>query len=194
MSGQLDDMVEALNERVRALRYAANRVSLTPLLVRVGIFVTVLVGFLVAYPAEMFTARSLLALTVVAVLPAVGPRRVWPTFAALVMVGGWLLAAAGFDRPVALWRLLAVAALLYLAHSLCALAALLPFDALVDPDLIARWLTRTGAVILASAVLGILLVWLGEAGGGRGFQTMTVVGLLVAVGLSALLGWLLRRR
>lgn len=194
MSEQLDDMVEALNERVRALRYAANRVSLTPLLVRVGIFVTVLVGFLVAYPAEMFTARSLLALTVVAVLPAVGPRRVWPTFAALVMVGGWLLAAAGFDRPVALWRLLAVAALLYLAHSLCALAALLPFDALVDPDLIARWLTRAGAVVLASAVLGILLVWLGEAGGGRGFQTMTVVGLLVAVGLSALLGWLLRRR
>lgn len=194
MSEQLDDMVEALNERVRALRYAANRVSLTPLLVRVGIFVTVLVGFLVAYPAEMFTARSLLALTVVAVLPAVGPRRVWPTFAALVMVGGWLLATAGFDRPVTLWRLLAVAALLYLAHSLCALAALLPFDALVDPDLIARWLTRAGAVILASAVLGILLVWLGEAGGGRGFQTMTVVGLLVAVGLSALLGWLLRRR
>lgn len=194
MSEQLDDMVEALNERVRALRYAANRVSLTPLLVRVGIFVTVLVGFLVAYPAEMFTARALLALTVVAVLPAVGPRRVWPTFAALVMIGGWLLATAGFDRPIALWRLLAVAALLYLAHSLCALAALLPFDALVDPDLIARWLTRAGAVVLASAVLGILLVWLGEAGGGRGFQTMTVVGLLVAVGLSALLGWLLRRR
>lgn len=193
MSDQLDDMVEALNERVRALRYAANRVSLTPLLVRVGIFVTVLVGFLVAYPAEMFTARSLLALTVVAVLPAVGPRRVWPTFAALVMIGGWLLATAGFDRPIALWRLLAVAALLYLAHSLCALAALLPFDALVDPDLIARWLTRAGAVVLASAVLGILLVWLGEAGGGRGFQTVTVAGLLVAVGLSALLGWLLRR-
>lgn len=194
MSEQLDDMVAALNERVRALRYAANRVSLTPLLVRVGIFVTVLVGFLVAYPTEMFTARSLLALTVVAVLPAAGPRRVWPTFAALVMVGGWLLAAAGFDRPVALWRLLAVAALLYLSHSLCALAALLPFDALVDPDLIARWLTRAGAVVLAGAVLGILLIWLGEAGGGRGFQTATVVGLLVAVGLSALLGWLLRRR
>ncbi|MGC1211148.1 MAG: hypothetical protein WA890_07800 [Micromonospora sp.] len=187
-------MVAALNERIRALRYAVNRVSLIPLLVRVGIFLVVLVGFLVAYPVEVFTARSLLALTVVAVLPAVGPRRVWPTFAVLVMVGGWLLAVAGFDRPIALWRLIAVSALLYLAHSLCALAALLPFDAVVDPDLVARWLSRAGGVVLAGAVLGILLVWFGEVGGGRGFQTATVVGLLVAVGLSGLLGWLVRRR
>ncbi|MFR9776267.1 hypothetical protein ACL02O_09410 [Micromonospora sp. MS34] len=190
----MNDLVEGLHERGRAVRYAINRISPTPLLVRAGIFLTVLVGFLVAYPVQAFVPRSLLALAVVAVLPAVGPRRVWPTFAALVTVGGWLLATVGFDRPPALWRLVAVATLLYLAHTLCALAALLPFDAVVDPDLVLRWLARAGGVVLASAVLGIVLAWLGGVGGDRGSQVATVAGLLVAVGLSALLGWLLRRR
>ncbi|WP_446212701.1 hypothetical protein [Micromonospora sp. IBSANI012] len=185
--------MNAVTERVRALRAAANRVSLAPLLVRAGIFLTVLVGLLLAYPVEMFSARALLALTVVAVLPGVAPRRGWPTFAALVTVGGWVIASAGYDRPIALWRLLAVAAALYLAHTLCALAAVLPYDAVVDPDLVLRWLSRAGAVILATAVVGVILAWLGEIGGGAGFQAATVAGLLVAVGLSGLLGWLLRR-
>lgn len=190
----MNELTEGLNERLRSARSRINRISPTPLLVRVGIFLAVLVGFLVAYPVEVLVPRSLLALTVVAMLPAVGPRRVWPTFAALVTVGGWLLAAMGYDRPPALWRLVAVAALLYLAHTLCALAALLPFDAVVDPDLVVRWLTRAGGVVLSSAVLGVVLAWLGGVGGDRGSQAVTVVGLLVAVGLSVLLGWLLRRR
>ncbi|MCW3815410.1 hypothetical protein ONA91_13185 [Micromonospora sp. DR5-3] len=190
----MTELVEGLNERVRALRYAVRRISLTPLLVRAGVFLSVLVGFLVAYPVQAFTPRSVLALTVVAVLPAVGPRRIWPTFAALVTVGGWLLATLGYGRPLALWRLLAVAALLYLAHTLCALAALLPSNALVDPDLVLRWLARAGGVVLASAVLGIVLAWLGGLGGDRGFQAATVAGLLVAVGLAALLSFLLRRK
>ncbi|MGR6317281.1 hypothetical protein Q2K19_06565 [Micromonospora soli] len=190
----MNELVEGLHERIRAARFLVNRISLAPLLIRTGIFLTVLVGFLVAYPAEALAPRSLLALTVVAVLPAAGPRRFWPTFAALVTVGGWLLATVGFDRPPALWRLLAVATLLYLAHTLCALAALLPFDAVVDPDLVVRWLTRAGGVVLTSAVVGVVLAGLGGVGGDRGFQAVTVVGLLVAVGLSALLGWLLRRR
>ncbi|MFD2764105.1 hypothetical protein [Micromonospora eburnea] len=190
----MNDLVEGLHERVRAVRYKVRRISLTPLLVRAGIVLAVLVGLLVAYPVQVFNPRSLAALAVVAVLPAIGPRRVWPTFAALVTVAGWLLATLGFDRPPALWRLLAVAALLYLAHTLCALAALLPFDAVVDPELVVRWLVRAGVVVLASAVIGVVLAWLGGVGGERGFQAVTLAGLLVAVALSALLGWLLRRR
>ncbi|MEO3775290.1 hypothetical protein ABGB16_00260 [Micromonospora sp. B11E3] len=186
--------VEAVTERARAARSAADRVSLTPLLVRVGVFVAGLAGLLLAYPAEVFAGRSLAALAVVALLPAIGPRRVWPTFAALVTVGGWLLATEGYERPIALWRLLAVAAALYLAHSLCALAALLPYDAVVDPELVVRWLTRVGGVLLASAVLGVLLLRAADAGTDRGFLAATVAGLLVAVGVSALLGWLMRRR
>ncbi|MGK5738395.1 hypothetical protein [Micromonospora sp. URMC 103] len=186
--------MESALGRVRALRVAASRVSLTPLLVRAGVFLTVLVGFLVAFPAEALTGRNLGLLVLAASLPAIGPRRVWPTFAALVAVAGWLLAADGYGRPFALWRLLALAALLYLAHTLCALAALLPYDAVVDPALITRWLLRAGAVVLAAAVLGVLLMGVGGLGGTAGHQLVTVAGLLVAVGVAALLGWLLRRR
>ncbi|PZF89614.1 hypothetical protein [Micromonospora deserti] len=186
--------MSAVIERVRAVRYAAARISLTPLLVRAGIFLTVLVGLVLAYPSQVLLGRPLGALVVVAVLPAVAPRRIWPTFAALVTAGGWLLATDGYGRPIALWRLLAVAAALYLAHTLCALAAVLPHDAVVDPELIVRWLVRAAGVLLATFVLGVLLVELAGIGREAGFQAATVAGLLVAVAVTALLGWLLRRR
>ena len=185
--------MNAVVERVRAVRYAAARVSLTPLLVRAAIFFSTLVGLLLAYPSEVLRERALVV-PLVALLPAVGPRRIWPTFAVLVTVGGWLLAIDGYGRPVALWRLLAVAAALYLTHTLCALAAVLSYDAVVDPDLIVRWLLRAVAVLLGAAVLGVLLVELAGVGGGGGFRAATVAGLAVAVAVTALLGWLLRRR
>jgi LPXTG-motif cell wall-anchored protein len=186
--------VNAIVGRVRGMQRAAGRISPAALLLRAGIFLVVLVGYALAYPAEVLAGRPLLFLAIAAVAPAVGPRRVWPTFAALVTVGGWLLATDGYGRPVALWRLLALAALLYLGHTLCALAALLPYDAVVDPELITRWLLRAGAVLLGAAVLGVLLLQAAGLGGDTGHQWVTVLGLLVAVGLAALLGWLLRRR
>ncbi|MER7166498.1 hypothetical protein ABT336_10595 [Micromonospora sp. NPDC000207] len=184
----------AITARVRAWRHAITRITLIPLLVRLGIFVATLVGFLLAYPPEVLAGRGMVALVVAALLPAFGPGRLWPTCAALLTVAGWLLATAGFGRSIVLWQLLALAATLYLAHTLCALAALLPYDAVVDPELIVGWLLRAGVVVLASAVLGVLLAEAGALRSGEGFRAATIVGLLVAVGLSGLLGWLLRRR
>ncbi|WP_407664689.1 hypothetical protein [Micromonospora tarensis] len=186
--------MDAVTGRVRATQNAVARISAAPLLVRAAIFVVVLAGFALAFPAEVLSGRPILFLAVAALLPAFGPRRLWATFTALVTVGGWLLATDGYGRPVALWRLLAVATLLYLGHTLCALAALLPYDAVVDPELITRWLTRSAAVLLGSAVLGVLLLQAAGTGGDAGYQWVTVLGLLVAVGTAALLGWLLRRR
>ncbi|WP_433320620.1 hypothetical protein ACQP0U_04565 [Micromonospora sp. CA-269861] len=186
--------MNAVGGRVRAAQNAVARISAAPLLVRAGIFVIGFAGFVLAFPAEVLSGRPILFLAVAALLPAIGPRRVWATFTALVTVGGWLLATDGYGRPVALWRLLAVAALLYLGHTLCALAALLPYDAVVDPELITRWLVRSAAVLLGAAVLGVLLLQAAGTGGEGGYQWVTVLGLLVAVGTAALLGWLLRRR
>ncbi|MFC3504392.1 hypothetical protein ACFOOK_25955 [Micromonospora krabiensis] len=186
--------MDAVTERVRAVRTAAGRISLIPLLVRVGVFLTALAGFVLAFPAEVLSGQRLGSLVLVAVLPAVGPRRVWPTFTALVTVGGWLISVDGYGRPITLWRLLAVAGVLYLTHTLCALAALLPYDAVVEPELITRWLVRAAGVLLATAVLGVLLVEVPDLGGGAGYQLATVAGLLVAVGVAGLLGWLQRRR
>ncbi|WP_341719061.1 hypothetical protein QQG74_04715 [Micromonospora sp. FIMYZ51] len=188
-------MIASLTGRVRTLGTAAKRITLIPVLIRFGIFLSTLIGLLLAYPAEVLAEQALGALVLVAVLPAVAPRRFWPTFAALVTVAGWLLATDGYDRPIALWRLMAVAVALYLTHTLCALAALLPYDAVVDPDLIVRWLTRAAGVLLATSVLGILLLELARLGGREnGWQAVTVAGLLIAVAVTALLAWLLRRR
>ena len=64
----------------------------------------------------------------------------------------------------------------------------------VDPELVTRWLLRVAAVLLGTAVLGVLLLQAAGLGGEAGHQWVTVLGLLVAVGVVALLGWLLRRR
>ncbi|WP_372433299.1 hypothetical protein [Micromonospora phaseoli] len=187
--------MDAVTGRARALRTVAGRISLAPVLVRVAILLSTLVGLLLAFPAEVVAGEALGPLVAVAVLPAVAPRRFWPTFAALVTVAGWLLATDGYGRPIALWRLMAVAVALYLTHTLCALVAVLPYDAVVDPDVMVRWLTRAAGVLLATSVLGVLLLELSGVGaGGSGWQAVTIAGLLLSVGVTALLAGLLRRR
>ena len=47
------------------------------------------------------------------------------------MVAGWIVDTAGFDARIALWRVLSITTLLYIGHSLTALAAVLPYDAVV---------------------------------------------------------------
>jgi hypothetical protein len=178
----------------RALGRRLTRISPVPLLVRAGIAVSVLVGFALAYPVQVLTGRPLAALAVVAVLPAVGPRRVWPTVAVLVTVAGWLVSTTGYGHPVTLWRLLPLAGSLYLTHTLCALAAVLPYDAVVDPEAVLRWLARAATVLLGTVVLAVPLVLLADAGTDTGSVAATVAGLLVAAAVSALPGWLLRRR
>lgn len=189
-------MIEVISQRIRSLQHALGRLTLLPLLVRCGVFGCALVSFLLAYPAEILANRIVFLLVVVAVLPAVGPRRVCPTLAVLVAVGGWLLATAGYGEPVALWRVLGLATTLYLTHSLCALAALLPSDAVVDVALLIRWSTRALAVTLVAAALGVPLIALtgsdGLTGGGVAVAA-ALGGLLVALGTAALLVRLLRR-
>ncbi|WP_018254155.1 hypothetical protein [Salinispora mooreana] len=185
--------MSAVVSRIRVTRRAVARITLLPLLLRAGIFLSALVGLVLAYPVEVLRGQPLVA-PVVALLPAVGPRRFWPTVVALLTVGGWVVAIDGYDRPVALWRLLAVAAALYLSHTLCALVAVLPYDAVVGPALVLRWLLRAVAVLLGTAVLAVLLVELAWVGGAQGLQVVTVAGLVVAVLVTVLLGWLLRRR
>lgn len=185
--------MSAVVTRIHAARRAMTRITLLPLLLRAGIFLSALVGLVLAFPVEVLRGQLLVA-PVVALLPAMGPRRIWPTVVALLTVGGWVLAIDGYGRPVALWRLLAVAAALYLGHTLCALVAVLPYDAVVDPVLVLRWLLRAVAVLLGTAVLGVLLVELAGLGGEQGLQVVTVAGLVVAVLVTVFLGWLLRRR
>ena len=183
-----------ISDRVRAAGVAVSRITLMPLLVRFGAFLTALGALLVAYPAQLLTGRVLPALVVVALLPALFPRRAGATIAVLVAVAGWVLSTSGYGELVVLWRLLALAALLYLTHSLAALAALLPRDAIVAAAVPVRWVVRALGVVLATGVLAVLLTTLTERTGGGNFLAVALAGLAIAVGVAALLAWLLRRR
>lgn len=113
--------------------------------------------------------------------------------AALVVVTGWLIDTAGFDSPIALWRVLTIATMLYIGHSLTALAAQMPFDAVVNLDVPGLWLIRTLAVVLVSAVLTVVVLGLSADLAGDAFLAATLVGLAGAVGATILLARLIRR-
>jgi len=88
---------------------------------------------------------------------------------------------------------LALATCLYLGHTLTALAAVLPYDALVNLDVLTGWLTRAVAVILISAVLTVIALGLSSDLAGGAFLIATLVGLAGAVSATLLLTRLLRR-
>jgi hypothetical protein len=82
---------------------------------------------------------------------------------------------------------LLLATLLYLVHSLSALAAALPSDAVVAPEVGYRWLARALGVVLAAAVLSTAtLAGLAGLAGGR-HVAASLAGLALAVALAALL-------
>ncbi|MDG4763839.1 hypothetical protein O7632_06905 [Solwaraspora sp. WMMD406] len=184
----------AVRDRVETVRTVFTRATLAPVLLRAALGATVLLAFAVAYPVEVLVSRVGVALLLVAVLPALAPRGHAPTLAVLVGLAGWLLATTGYGVPVQLWRLLAVGSLLYLAHALAALVAAVPYDVLLAPEVVVRWLLRTGLVLLASAVLVVLLLTVAGRAAGQPFLLAAVAGLAVAVSATALLTWLVKRR
>ena len=165
-----------------------------PLLVRAGVGVAGLTALLVAAPAPMLgTAYGLLGAVVLAAGPAVAPDGRWPTALVLAAVAGWLAATTWWAEPVVAWRVLALSAALYLLHTLAALAAGLPYDAVVAPDVVVGWLARALAVVVVASLLaGAVLIGLARVGAG-GYPVATVAGLAVAAGLAATLSAAARR-
>lgn len=186
-------MLNGIAGRIERARAAVARATLLPLLVRGGIALSFVLGLLVAWPAALTSGRYVLPLLLVGVYPAVAPRGRGVTFAVLAVVGGWILDTTWFDARVALWRVLSIATLLYLGHTLAALAAVLPSDAIVNADVVGGWLGRALLVVLISAVLTVATLGLTAQLAGGAFLIATLVGLAAAVGVTLLLSRLLRR-
>jgi hypothetical protein len=180
--------------RVREISAAIGRITATPLLVRGGVFLCALLSLVVAYPVRALDARAVGLLAIVALVPAVAPRRSWPSVVILAAVAAWVVATGWYGQRVELWRLFALAALLYLTHSLAALAAVLSYDAVVAPEAVARWISRALGVVLAAAVLAVPLLGVEGRWGDRSLVAALLGGLALAVLAATLLGWLLRRR
>jgi len=186
-------MLEGINRRIDRTRTVVLRATLLPLLIRCGLGLALIAAMSVAWPATLVASRYLLPLAVVAFYPAFAPRGRGVTAAILMVVAGWILDTTWYDARVALWRVLSIATLLYVGHSLAALAAVLPYDAIVNLDVVAAWLGRILLVVLISAVLTVIALGLTAELAGEAFLLATLVGLAAAVGATLLLARLLRR-
>lgn len=186
-------MLDGINRRIERTRTAVARATLLPLLVRIGIGLALLGAMTVAWPPLLVASRYLVLLAVVACYPAFAPRGRGVTGAILVVVAGWIVDTTWYDARVALWRVLTIATLLYAGHTLAALAAVLPSDAIVHLDVVTAWVGRALVVVLASAVLTVIALGLTAELAGGAFLIATLVGLAAAVGATLLLARLLRR-
>ena len=186
-------MIDGITRRIERTRTAVARATALPLLVRGGIGVAFVLALLVAWPAGLTSSRYVVLLALAGVYPAVAPRGRGVTVVVLTVVAGWVLDTTYYDARVALWRVLSIATLLYLGHTLAALAAVLPYDAIVNVDVVGGWLGRALLVVLISAVLTVLTLGLTAELAGGAFMIATLVGLAAAVGVTLLLGRLLRR-
>ncbi|WP_229072054.1 hypothetical protein [Actinoplanes sp. DH11] len=186
-------MLTAITKRAGRLRTTLKRATAVPLMIRGSVWLTGLLAMGVAWPEELLASRWLGLLALFALWPALAPAGRGGSAVALVAVAGWLLDTAGFDARVALWRVLTLAALLYLGHTLTALAAVLPIDAIVNLDVPGIWLGRAAVVILISSVLIVLALGLTADLGGSAFQVATLVGLSGAAAVTMLLARMGRR-
>jgi hypothetical protein len=186
-------MLDVLNERLARARTTISRATLVPLLIRGGIGLSMLLAMVVAWPAEVVASRFVPPLIVIALYPAIAPRGRGLTIAFVAAVTGWILDTTGPDGRVVLWRVIALASFLYIGHTLAALAAAVPYDGVVNLDVITLWVARALGVVLISAVLAVIALGLADALAGSAFVIATLVGLAAAVGATLLLARLLRR-
>jgi hypothetical protein len=182
-------------DRLARLRRIAARATGWPLLVRAVVYVAALAAIALAFPASVLSGNGLPVLGVLAALPALWPRTFAVSGYCLLTVLGWVAATTAYGEPAGPWRLAAVAAGLYVVHSGAALAAVLPFDAVVEPGVLARWLLRAVPVVAISTLLAVVGVpFAAVPAERRGYLVASFVGLALMVALAGLLvyGW--RRR
>jgi hypothetical protein len=176
--------------RVRRLRVMAGRAMPGPLLVRLTVWMSALASLALAYPlGVLLDLRGVMALIVVAALPALAPHTRVVSSVLLVAAAGWLAGTTYYAEPITPWRLIAVAGALYLTHTGAALAAVLPYDTVVSPRVLTGWLLRAGAVIAATAAFALLAL----AGAARLGDATSVVAAVLGVVAVVPLGWLLAR-
>ncbi|GAB4049362.1 hypothetical protein [Catellatospora paridis] len=133
------------------------RITGGPLLVRGIVFVAAVTGLLLAAPGGL-PARMMLGFLVLAAVPAIAPGGVAVTLVMLATVAMWLADTMLFLAEPSMGRLLGTAAALYLLHNAAALAAVLPYDAIVDNQVLLRWAVRSALVLGAAGGLTIVLV------------------------------------
>jgi hypothetical protein len=137
-----------------------SRITAVPLILRGVAFLSAFAGLWLAAPQAASAPKTLGILAFLAVLPAlaIGTRLVDVVMAGTVIL--WVITTLGFGEPAEPLRVFGVAAALYLLHSSAAMAAALPYDAVVDPQVPLRWAARSALVVAAAGVVAAVVVLL----------------------------------
>jgi len=181
----------ALAARVALLR----RTTPGPLLVRIALLLVAQLGLMVAWPVFVWGQPAILGVfLLLGLLTAVFPRSLMPGAYLLITITGWLLSTTVLQVPPNLLSLVLLAAAMYLVHTLAALAAVLPYDAVVAPGVLLRWMGRAGRVLLLAGVLALFVVVVPQYLAGRGYLVASLLGLALVAGTLAYLARLVRRR
>jgi hypothetical protein len=180
--------------RLETLVLQVQRMGPGSLLVRGGLFLAGLVAEAVAWPVDVTFSSAAPLLLVAAVLPVVAPRTRIVTAFLLSAIIGWLVATTAYGEPLPYWRLVVLAAALYGVHTLAALAAVLPIDAVVAPGVLAQWLVRAGGVVGLTAVVALFTLVIPTYLGGQRYLVASLLGLVAMIGLGWYLATLVRRR
>lgn len=180
---------------IRRMVSSIRRTSAVPMLVRAAVFAAAFGALLVAVPASVRSMTAAVGvLAGAALLAALLPATAWVTVVAVLAAGCWVAATVVDGESVTALRVLALAGLLYLMHSLAALAAALPHDAAVGTQVWIRWLLRSAVVILVSSGLSVGMLWGLQQLPDSGVNLpVTLGGLGLAAALVALLSLLARR-
>ncbi|WP_432831685.1 hypothetical protein [Dactylosporangium sp. CA-092794] len=186
-----DELGDYFAARAGRVKDFAERASAGPLLVRLGVTVFAALSLVLGFPAAvMQNLGGILVAGIVALLPGLFPRSRLVGLAIFACAFGWLAATTVYGEPVWLPRLVALSAALYLMHSLAALAAVLPYDAVVSPGVLSGWLLRALAVVAASALVSVALMLAARLTVGPVFLAASLAGVLAA----GVLAWMIARR
>ncbi len=128
-----------------------------------------------------------------AVCVALYPRGRWAGAVALVSVGAWVVASVGYGDAASLPRVGAVAGLLYAMHAAVAFAAVLPYDCVVSPMVLTRWLMRQARLLTAGLAVGLGGLWLVRFVSPTPTIVGPVLGALAAAALAGTIAWQLHR-
>jgi hypothetical protein len=180
--------------RIEAVVAQARRLGPGPLLVRGALYFAGLIAQVVAWPADVVFGRGALVFLVVAALPVISPRGRLVSLTILCGVAGWLTATTAWGEPLSPWRLVLLAASLYGVHTLAALAAVLPYDAIVSATVLTRWLLRAGLVVGLTVVVAMFTLLVPEYLGHGRYLLASLAGLALMIGLAGYLAALVRRR
>jgi len=176
-----------MNELIRRI----SRTTPVPLILRVIVFLSALLALWLAAPAQASTPRLILLMAFLAALPGLFPGTRVVDFVMVSVLIGWVATTLAVGEPAEPLRVFGIATALYVSHSAAALAAVVPYDAVVDTQVPLRWAARCGLVIMGGGLVTAAVVVIARSVVPGRSVLVLLAGLGVAIGTVAMLS---RRR